>query len=411
VTNGEFSPHARVLIKISGTGSPDGIGTEFTFIDPKTGAESNQPFLEFLKGFEQMATDTRSKALFPQVVHFIEGLEGVEGFLIEGPFDVNEPVHETITLAALMNSMVAVPATVEVGSDQAVNEFFRGVIWNDDPAVLLFDEDASDNWEFSFGVAWFFAFKRAELASENNLANLTGRSHYWDLQFLHGMAAEAGEAPHDTLAKIMLWAEVMYRLAIGEGVQGTDQLGAITVASSVSDGARTYSYSLADFFNDESSPTGSQTLNFLLTQDTACTSLDLRRRAIGSLLHMVQDSYARGHVKRTLTNPGDLLPGTTDQFRPGTYGQYGEVENFHVYRGQDHKLHEKYDKPPEGMTATNLASFDGMLGARDAVDASMAVLDLWQAGTLWAAAGGAKELLEQTIFPLAANVSPADPKI
>ena len=35
--DGVFSPHARILVKITGTGTPDGIGTFFTFIDPATG--------------------------------------------------------------------------------------------------------------------------------------------------------------------------------------------------------------------------------------------------------------------------------------------------------------------------------------------------------------------------------------
>ena len=37
---GVFSPHARILKKITGTGTPDGVGTEFTFIDPADGLET-----------------------------------------------------------------------------------------------------------------------------------------------------------------------------------------------------------------------------------------------------------------------------------------------------------------------------------------------------------------------------------
>jgi hypothetical protein len=155
----------------------------------------------------------------------------------------------------------------------------------------------------------------------------TGRSHYFDLQFLHAMAAAAGEKPEDTLAKIMLWAEVMYRLSIGEGLSGADKLGSVTIASNVTAAAGpTYSYSLSQFFDQYSKPSGTDTLSHLLTLDTACKWLDLKRRALGSLLHVVQDSYARGHVRRTLTNPGDFLPGKTDEFQPGTYGRHGDVE-------------------------------------------------------------------------------------
>jgi hypothetical protein len=409
----QYSPHAKVLIRISGTGTADGSGTYFTFIDPSTGTEVTQPFSEFVRGYEQLVTDNPTDTLFPQVVRFIEKMAKPEGFQIEGPFNIHGPIHESITLAALMRSTVSVPAGVQVGSDQATNEFLRGVIWNDDPAVLMFDEDLKDNWNFSSGISWYFAFKLAGWATVNNVTNLTGRSHYFDLQFLHAMAEKRGELPEDTLAKIMLWAEVMYRLSIGEGVSGADKLGSIPVASNVTatTGA-TYSHSLSQCFDASSVPKGTDTLNNLLTLDTACVSLNLRRRAIGSLLHVVQDSYARGHVKRTLTNPGDLLPGKTDEFQPGTYGRYGEVENFHSYRGQDSSLHDKYDKPAAGTLRPNdIDSFNVLPGARDAVDAGVLLLDMWNSGTPWAASGGPKELLEGTVFKLSAVATPADSSI
>jgi hypothetical protein len=296
-----------------------------------------------------------------------------------------------------------------VGSDLPLNEFFRGVLWNDDPAILMFHEDLWNNWRFTTRAAWLMKFELAKYSAGNNVANLTGRSHFYDLQFLHAMASEPREAPGDTLAKIMLWAELMYRLSIGEGVSATDKLDK-PIASAVDVGGVTYSYSLSQFFDDLSRPTGQDTFGFLLTQDTACLALDLGRRAIGSLLHMVQDSYARGHVRRTLLNPGDRV--TTDLFKPGTYGQYGEVENFHCYRGQDETLHDKYDKPQGPVPEpANLDSFNALLGGRDAIDASIKLLNMWQDKTPWAANGGPKELLEGTIFKLSANVSDADASV
>ncbi|MGW0594654.1 papain-like cysteine protease family protein [Streptosporangium sp. NPDC002607] len=410
-----FSPHAWVLIRISGTGTPDGVGTDFTLIDPNTGTEETLTFAEFVRGYEDIAREeAKGQALRPQVVRFLEPIPKPkpEGYLIEGPFNKNEPVHETVTLAALLGSTVPVPSRPRPGPDQAVNEFLRGVLWNDDPAVLLFDEDRTDNWKFSTGASWLFAFTLAGKAVVNNVTNLTGRSHYFDLQFLHAMAETVGERPEDTLAKIMLWAEVMYRLSIGEGVTGADRLDAVPIASHVTaaDGTA-YSTTLADFFTAASLPRGSDTLQTLLTHDTACTSLDLPRRAIGSLLHLLQDSYARGHVRRVLLNPGDLLPGKTDEFTPGTYGRFGDVENFHCYRGQDHKLHEKYDTPTATVRVTDPSSFNSLLGARDAIKASTSLLEMWHAATPWAAADGPKHLLEGTVFKIAATATPSDTTI
>lgn len=69
---GEFAAHARILTRIAGTGTPDGAGTKMTFIDPMTGTEITQSFLEFESAFEQMVTDNPSDDLYVQVVRFAD---------------------------------------------------------------------------------------------------------------------------------------------------------------------------------------------------------------------------------------------------------------------------------------------------------------------------------------------------
>lgn len=66
---GQFSPHARVVTRITGTGSADGSGTSFVFIDPASGTELTEPFSTFLSAYEQMVTDNPGD-LFIQIVHF-----------------------------------------------------------------------------------------------------------------------------------------------------------------------------------------------------------------------------------------------------------------------------------------------------------------------------------------------------
>jgi GH25 family lysozyme M1 (1,4-beta-N-acetylmuramidase) len=73
--DGVFSPHAGILVKITGTGTPDGIGTQFTFIDPATGTLSAMAFNDFLKVYEQMVTDNPG-SLFIQIVHFDDAIIG-----------------------------------------------------------------------------------------------------------------------------------------------------------------------------------------------------------------------------------------------------------------------------------------------------------------------------------------------
>jgi hypothetical protein len=68
-----FSPHARILTKIVGTGTPDGKGTDFIFNDPATGTEKQEHFADFIRGFEQMILENPDAA-FIQVVHFRDKL-------------------------------------------------------------------------------------------------------------------------------------------------------------------------------------------------------------------------------------------------------------------------------------------------------------------------------------------------
>jgi hypothetical protein len=397
-----FSPHALVLIRIFGAGTPDGAGTTFTLIDPRTGTTVDQTFDQFRRRYEEVATDDNASVpLRPQVVHFGAPIATPEGFKVLGPFNYGKPVHENVTLAALRGTPVTVPDGVTVGSDQATNEFLRGLFWNDDPEVLLFDEDRKTNWNISSGFSYGQQFTAAESASQNNLRNLTGRSHFFDLQFLHAMAEKDHEAAEVTKAKVMLWLEIIYKLSTGEGVAATDRLNAITIKTTVGG----EEFSLGRYFTDQSAPRGTDTIGYLLTRDSKCKSMQIPRRAIGALLHTVQDSYAYGHVRRTLLNPSDQVDGSIDNFKPGTYAKLGAVKTFHTYRGQDDKKHGKYDLPTNDLVPSDLATFNTTVGARDAIEASRPLLTMWHAKKPWAGAGGPREYLADTVFKLDAEVT------
>lgn len=81
-----FSPHARILVKIAGKGSADGIGTNFTSIDPADGQTVTETFDEFVRAFEQMARIgdptkpvSAESPLFLQVIHFAETVQRSKG--------------------------------------------------------------------------------------------------------------------------------------------------------------------------------------------------------------------------------------------------------------------------------------------------------------------------------------------
>ena len=219
------------------------------------------------------------------------------------------------------------------------------------------------------------------------------------------MANKVGEDPHETLAKIKLWIEIMYRLSIGDGIHGTDTIANVPI--SVAGPSATYT--LKSIMNPSSPPVETQTMKYLLTRDTKCMFLDLGRRALGSALHTIQDSYAHGHCRRTLLNPGDLQPGgaSTLTFKQGTYGHFGAVENFHSYTMHDHDEHDSFDAfDKDKMHINDPASFNPLAGARDAIAKCTKLINFWVAKTPYQ--DGPKALVENEIFALSPSVTPAD---
>ena len=225
---GGFSPHAKVLVQIDGDGNDDGSNTNFTWINPSNGKTVVEGFPDFLVSYEQMVTDNKGP-LFSQIVHLVDEIkDSSEGFEIEGPWNLKEPVHENITLAALIAAGI-IPNTTKLNTATSeTREFIRGVMWNDDPECLLFDDRTDDNWNFSSGLMWWSHYVEEKYDKEN----LIGRSHNYDLQFLHAMGSTVGELPDVTLAKFMLWLEIMYKVSI-EDIDSTERLRDVTVSRTV----------------------------------------------------------------------------------------------------------------------------------------------------------------------------------
>jgi hypothetical protein len=65
-------------------------------------------------------------------------------------------------------------------------------------------------------------------------------------------------------------------------------------------------------------------------------NFELRRRALGSILHLVQDSYAKGHTVREDWESGDLYNANS-----------GRIRYFQDYAEQDGHKHGEYDTNEE----------------------------------------------------------------
>jgi hypothetical protein len=207
---------------------------------------------------------------------------------------IHSPLHESITLAALVSTGYNVaPGTTLESASNADWEYIRGVVWNDDPACLLFDDYADANHTYSTGITWGYYYKAGESEwkkdKSDKMQNPTGRSHYGDLQFLHCMASTFGEKPGETKVKLIKWLSVLWKLANEEEGITPD-----TIISKTD---------MAEFCPNFSLPANWGTLRYLLSGESAFEALDIPRRALGSMFHIIQDSYALGHTRRKLLNP------------------------------------------------------------------------------------------------------------
>ncbi|KAF4990836.1 hypothetical protein FGRMN_8217 [Fusarium graminum] len=306
--------------------------------------------------------------------------------------DIKFPVHESIVVSAFINSDMIFPrGTVYNNINDKQWEFFRGVVWNDDPSCLLFEDATEDNRIFGLGIEWLNAFKFGE---ENCMIK---RSHMGNLQFFHGMGSKMGEKPQKTRQNILTWMEVMYKLACGDqGVSEKDTLDNV----------------LPGYFDEDTVPAKTDTLRDLLLATTPkYKKADIQKRAFGVCLHMISDSYALGHTQRRLRNPADLVERDTAgyiRFRPDTYGDWGSILCFHTYNDQDGDRHSHYDDKDgeQDPNPRDVTTFNEMVGARNAIDGCTKLINLFVSKTGWD--DGVKKFLEEEIFVLDECAKPSD---
>jgi hypothetical protein len=263
-------------------------------------------------------------------------------YSVESVLSIGDPVHETITERALRNTGLI--AAEQTYSDRAAWDFTRGVFWNDDPEGLLFQSGAEAlplAISVAGGINFLRAFKQAaRLAKQPGTSfgtedRLLIRSHFGDLQFLHAMASQDGEDPRQTLTWILEWAEFVYAVAT------RPELAELPVCEVPLSQVRRW-------FPKEARP--------VTELFGVCGVGKVQQRALASLLHLVQDSYASGHTAR--------------------HGGDGRVREFHSYVHQDGGRHAQGDKLIDGC-------LEKTPGALQAVASCTAILQLYQRQDSW----------------------------
>ena len=296
------------------------------------------------------------------------------------PLKLGDPVHESITLDAL--NIAGFDMDLEFPSKDgdkkvlAKDEVLIGLLFNDDPDGFLFPKtdfnpkgyQLSENgfkWLLMFGKVeaaklilddklkdlMKYRLKLREMISENTESifdltqtfvyeqlkktvsfletqlkeeraelndNILFASHYGDLQYLHGMASST-DSREKVKAKIMGYSKHAWKTATGE----------LTFAQ------QSQRYNNERKMDQKSLEGGAKFRSRFAFTDLVFHTEEqkiLEFRALGSLLHLVQDSYAKGHVVRE---------GWEDETNSG------DVRYFQNYAQQDGTKHGQYDSNTE----------------------------------------------------------------
>lgn len=332
-------------------------------------------------------------------------IESKEQFEIYSYFK-GTPAHEVITTMALNRAGVHNPPCEDYLMCQSSVggnfNFIKGVFWNDDPLGYLWARSCSPAAKSGLFFAADFCACHCRVAhsrvEEWNSArrsngwnlenyglgdNLMCRSHFGDLCFIHGQEAAAHIDPVYTRQKMLLWAEFAYLVATGQ-VPHTSKLSSLQSPSKrVNEGIR-------NLFNTASYKSKSVADLFFVTSD--CNSLKshvaqkwTEQRAWGSLMHVIQDSFAGGHVMRN---------------------SKWEVVMFTAYPLQDGDHHATFDTIPAGpgkdrLTSTYAQGISSMTGAMEAVDRCSEVSKLILNKKPWAVA---EKYLVDKVWNFAHNV-------
>lgn len=286
---------------------------------------------------------------------------------------VKNPVHEAITLGALGCSPVPGQEKNCIVEEaiKANRYILYGVRWPDDPPFRLDNRKpppftSCDPYVVVHSTSqpecWLSMFNDAGAKSKILLItkpavpafgsgnHLLYRSHYGDLQFFHAMAANNRVPAAQTQAKMKMWAQFLWGVALKQ----------IPVDKPI----RNLEFdALRAYF-----PSGLTATN-LFTTGIVSARARLDRVALGVLLHMVQDSFSRSHAERAVETGGqcEQMP---------RFAKPGKIIQYYSYANQAGHLHDHEDT----FDALGLQTLQS---SPNVVDVSRDFVTLWNEKAPW----------------------------
>ena len=256
----------------------------------------------------------------------------------EPPPSLADAVHEDITLTAIscandfengagrnrdpkrIGALCLRPIRTGT-SDNSANAIVVGTWWNDDPRQVLMSGNI-----LAFASSLNEAKEAHELFNASNRKTYTFamglmfyRSHYGDLQVLHSMATRKNEPAAQTRDRIMLWMEFAYSIATG----------AMDANLKIKNLPSKFHHLFAVYPRNASNTLQNSSIGYLFKPRSNMDRLPIHKLALGSMLHVVQDSYAAGHARRTRNATANC--------------PYGRILQFHTYGDQKDGRHGTED--------------------------------------------------------------------
>ncbi|MCL2912826.1 hypothetical protein L2725_03335 [Shewanella corallii] len=245
------------------------------------------------------------------------------------------PVHESLILKSVLAANL--PQLNDEEKVNLIEDLVIGVRWNDDP-LQMFRQDILG------GALTFKHSCKKDIAEKvDSEWDLHYRTHCGDMQFLHAMASSESEVAADTYKKMIAWMEYSYRVATGslhgdlyfKGVhyRMTGENAKIFKSIMLEGNPKRKMWRADGLFS----------LKCKRRSDLKCEQIPFsqettRNIALGSLLHVLQDSFSRSHTARNSS---------------------GELLYFGFYNDQRQILHNALDReyvPPTEIELINISA-------------------------------------------------------
>lgn len=259
---------------------------------------------------------------------------------------------------------------------------------------------------------WNMGISACEGKNRDITTGLRCSTHYGDFQFMHAMSAKEGLKAEVTKYEINAW--IRYLLLIIQnktqpsGVSFIEQnyceywrkelqIGNPIAQVMVPQGMNAFPcvvknglpWTIASMFAFDCKT------NIYLC-DVDLSSKNIKRKAIGSILHLIQDSFSQGHALR-----GDCCEGVPDMDLAAY--QCLEIKQFNVYQNQIKRRHKYADKKPFSGESCN-----GRSDIHDPIVSGASVLwVLKNSGASDESISDVMAYLDRSVFRLSVNSAPS----